>query len=320
MPCGSSSPVTANRTPTSGPRCQSRQHASKKHSPQSREASARERKGGALVLRPSVQLDGTGLPRLSTTTLPVKQQPRCPSGCTTAPCLSSLPATTHSLTHTTNSPKRRKGNTMKSRCLLFPALFLVLVPAVLASSTWYVNGADGDDSNNCTSTTTACKTIGRAIALSASGDSIMVAPSTYTGIYTINFNLTITGAGAATTILDGGGSGPVLTIDGGKFVLSGVTVQHGKAGSGGGIQCNTTRNAGSAIISESVITANTASDQGGGIFTDCASVIINKTTISNNTNPTGFGGGMACTGSVRSSVLISNTTFSGNSAGVGGGY
>ena len=57
-------------------------------------------------------------------------------------------------------------------------LLLALTP-IASATTWYVNGVSGNDTNNCTSTTTACKTIGHAISLAASGDTIKVAAATY---------------------------------------------------------------------------------------------------------------------------------------------
>jgi hypothetical protein len=56
-------------------------------------------------------------------------------------------------------------------------LSLALPPAALAS-TWYVDGVNGDDTNDCKSRTTACATIGHAMSLSASGDSVMIAAAT----------------------------------------------------------------------------------------------------------------------------------------------
>ena len=57
--------------------------------------------------------------------------------------------------------------------LLLTAMADALAPAAVAT-TWYVNGVTGSNSNNCMSPTAACKTIGHAISLAASGDSIMV--------------------------------------------------------------------------------------------------------------------------------------------------
>ena len=76
--------------------------------------------------------------------------------------------------------------------------FLVLTETALASTTWYVNGVGGSDSNNCTSSTTACKTIGHAISLARSGDSIMVVTATYLENLNIRKALKIRGALALT--------------------------------------------------------------------------------------------------------------------------
>src|SRR5215471_3063460 len=94
--------------------------------------------------------------------------------------------------------------------LMTMVLALVLTPAALAS-TWYVNGVSGSDSNDCLSSTAACKTIGHAISMAASGDSIMVAGATYAENLTINKSLKIIGSGASTTIIDGGASNTVIT-------------------------------------------------------------------------------------------------------------
>src|SRR5215471_10602748 len=96
---------------------------------------------------------------------------------------------------------------MKSRFSynrLLLTLLLALAPSAMASTTWYVNGVSGSDSNDCTSATTACKTIGHAISLASSGDSIIVAAATYSERLTIGKNLSILGSGAPTTIIDGG--------------------------------------------------------------------------------------------------------------------
>ncbi len=96
--------------------------------------------------------------------------------------------------------------------LLLLALFLALAPNAVASTAWYVNGVSGSDSNACTSPITACKTIGHAISLAASGDLIKVAAATYTENLTIAFSLTIAGSGAPRTVLAINRSVPLLKI------------------------------------------------------------------------------------------------------------
>src|SRR5438132_14198409 len=94
--------------------------------------------------------------------------------------------------------------------LLLMALFLA--PTAVASTTWYVNGVSGSNSNTCTSPTTACKTIKHAISLASPGDTIIVAPATYKENLSIGFSLNLIGSGASTTVIDGGGLATVVTI------------------------------------------------------------------------------------------------------------
>ncbi len=92
---------------------------------------------------------------------------------------------------------------MKVKTLMRFAVLILFAPAVLASTTWYVNGASGSDSDNCLSAQAACKTIGHAISLAESGDTVMVSAATYTEVLRVSRNLNLIGAGASTTIIDG---------------------------------------------------------------------------------------------------------------------
>lgn len=140
------------------------------------------------------------------------------------------------------------------------ALFFALVPFALASTTWYVNGVNGSDSNNCLSPESACKTIGHTISLASSGDSIMVAAATYSESLTIGFSLNVIGADASTTIIDGGGVSRVIGISSGAVTLSGLTIRNGAVvgnyygGAGAGIF-----NSGTLTVIASTITGNLAS-------------------------------------------------------------
>ena len=55
---------------------------------------------------------------------------------------------------------------------------LMMLSSPAFASTWYVNGVNGDDGNNCKTNATACATIGHAISLAASGDTIQIAAAT----------------------------------------------------------------------------------------------------------------------------------------------
>jgi hypothetical protein len=192
--------------------------------------------------------------------------------------------------------------------LLLMAMFLVVVPTALANTTWYVDGVNGNDNNDCKSPRTACKTIGHAISLASSGDSIMVAAATYTENLAIGFSLKVIGSGAKTTIIDGGGVGTVVAISATDVVLSKFTIRNGKANYGGGII-----NSGMLTINNSIISGNAATLAGfrgcsGGGVLNFGTLLINHTTISGNK---GIAGGGLC---IHGTATINKSTISGNTA------
>jgi len=207
------------------------------------------------------------------------------------------------------------------------ALFVALPPVALASTTWYVDGVNGNDGNTCQTPQTACKTIGHAISLASSGDSIVVAPATYTERLGIAISLNVIGSGARTTIIDGQAAGSVIGISSpAQVTLSNITVRNGHASFGAGIY-----NEGRLTINSSTVTGNNANffgsiisccAYGGGIYNGTnGTLTINNSTISANTAGgggwhcgllpcQGSGGGIANVGQLR----INNSTISGNSA------
>ncbi|HEV3279066.1 MAG TPA: choice-of-anchor Q domain-containing protein [Terriglobia bacterium] len=198
--------------------------------------------------------------------------------------------------------------------LLPPALALTLAPIARAGNTWYVDGVNGDNSNDCESRQQACKTIGQAISLASAGDSIIVAAATYPENLGIPFSLKIVGAGAATTILDGRGIGSeIFTANPRAIVtISQMTLRNGGGlGDGGGIyNCRST-----VTITNATISANSANvgngnlGYGGAIYNCPSSVltIINSTLSGNSAEA----GGAICNGGT---LTISNSTFRGNVA------
>jgi hypothetical protein len=212
---------------------------------------------------------------------------------------------------------------MKSRKLMCVAVLTLFatVPTAMASSTWYVDGVNGSDSNDCKSRHTACQTIGHAIGLASSGDSVLVAPAIYTENLTINVNLRLAGSGATRSIIDGGGNARVVSIlsTTAHVALSNVTIRNGAAAGGGGIL-----NWGVLAINNSAISRNTAASSfsatGGGIY-NSGTLTINNSTLSGNAGSTNFiyGGAIYNSGA----LAITNSTLSGNTAagfnGGGGG-
>ncbi len=137
-------------------------------------------------------------------------------------------------------------------------------------------------------------------------------------------NMTITGPGASSLAIDGGGAVQPFNVGSGTIVsISGVTIQHGLASGfgGGGIL-----NQGGLTLSSCVVTSNLASSVselfGGGIF-NVGTLTMNQCTVSNNTTAIPGSGGGAGGGLYNSGpATITNSTFSANTAegqGNGGG-
>lgn len=145
------------------------------------------------------------------------------------------------------------------------------------------------------------------------------------GDWDIRSNITINGAGAATTILQAAASPGVATervmeniLTTNVTVINGVTLRHGfKTGTAG----NTTRgggirNVGTLTMNDCIVTLNTAPGSGG--VRNERTITLNNVTVSNNAcNNTGsscFGGGMYNTLAANSTITITNSTFSGNTS------
>ena len=236
----------------------------------------------------------------------------------TVVCTLPLETPAVTLTRAARRAASSKEKIMK-RGLVYKSLFLLtlaLAPAATASNVWYVDGVHGSDQNDCKTRQTACKTIGHAISLASSGDTIGVGSATYSENLTISISLKIIGSGAATTIIDGGGLQTVVVIQSGSQVaLSALTVQNGSnCGTflGAGVVNN-----GMLTVNSSAISGNSTIGFGGGLY-NSGTLILNKTTISGNN-----AGGIGCGGygdgegggiyNVGTMTLVAST-ISGNTA------
>jgi hypothetical protein len=193
-----------------------------------------------------------------------------------------------------------------------------------------------------------------AVALSAPGATLAVPAGHYVltlGAITISNNLTIAGAGARTTVIDGNASSGIFSpptvltieiddvslingnavtgdpniagllaggaIDGsGTLTLRRCRIANNQAAVGGGIAWT-----GTLTIDESTIAGNTATaiiegPSGGGIFSEGGPVTMTNSTLTGNTTA-GFGGGAGFL--FVSPLNLLNVTVTANQAALAGG-
>jgi predicted outer membrane repeat protein len=131
-------------------------------------------------------------------------------------------------------------------------------------------------------------------------------------------DITIQGAGAGTSIIDGGANDRIFEIGDGldapEVTISGVTIKNGKVDGddGGGILVDS----GSALHLENTHIGpdNTAVGGGAGIFLDGFLTVVNSTIDGNHAD--GNGGGIFCT---FGTADLTDTTVSNNQSGFSGG-
>jgi hypothetical protein len=187
-------------------------------------------------------------------------------------------------------------------------VFLVALPALCSTFT-VTNTADS-----------GAGSLRSAIASAAPGDTInfsLVYPATITLSSTlrISTSVTISGPGANNLAISGNNAAGVLYVTGGVVAdISGVTIENGNAPMGGGILVF----ASTVKLTDCAISGNTASFfDGGGVFNgDQSTLILNNSTVSGN-SASGDGGGIA--NYQHSAVTLINSTVSANTSATDGG-
>src|SRR3990170_3253039 len=167
-------------------------------------------------------------------------------------------------------------------------------------------------------------TIQGAVNAASSGDTINVAAGTYKENVTIEVKtLTVNGAGADSTIVDGDKSASVFSIRGSSgppfsVTLKNMTITNGKASGsiGGGIFIEVDP---SVTVTDCIISGNFANNAGGGISNLGGGILtIMDSNISSNS--AGFGGGIASgTMGGAGTLTITDSTIGDNSARSNGG-
>jgi len=168
----------------------------------------------------------------------------------------------------------------------------------------------------------ACQTLGGTCTLRAAvqeadalagADAIDVPAGTYvltipasppydasSGDLNVTEELTVTGAGAAGTILDGNGTSRIFYATA-PLTVSAVTLQNGgdPFGNGGAVGALAP-----LVISDCVVKDSETSSAGGGIY--AIDLTLVRSTVSGNSSAYGGGGIAAVSGSVRDSTITGN--------------
>ena len=154
------------------------------------------------------------------------------------------------------------------------------------------------------------------------------------GALNVTHSLILQGAGANSTIIDGGGTDRVVLIDPAAAVnvqISGVTIRDGNTtGNGGGIEVQDVQGQSSVLTVTSCIISgnlagspNNANTFGGGIYVNNGDVnVVNSQVTANQAvamDGGGFGGGVADGNQGTGNVTVTDSLVADNTAGAEGG-
>jgi hypothetical protein len=214
-----------------------------------------------------------------------------------------------------------QGRTTAAVVVLAVAVGLAMAAPAMAEDVTITTTGDGP--GTCTST--SCTTIREAFSVfgEAAGPDTIHVPAGVTQLTAAlgaPGGMTIVGAGAGATTIQAAANDRVFVVNGGTVSFSGLTMNGGTEPdtSGGG----TLRVAISSTVAlDHVRITGGSATTGGGIFNEGAtSLTIDKSLIDGNAAQ-GVGGGIESQGGVStpSSLRITDTTITGNTAGSGGG-
>ncbi|MCB0163799.1 MAG: right-handed parallel beta-helix repeat-containing protein [Anaerolineae bacterium] len=194
----------------------------------------------------------------------------------------------------------------------------------------YVSLTGNNTNNNCTVSTSPCRTINYAVGQAAAGDAVRVAQGTYVIPSGININDPIelyggydnafssqSGAPADTQIdIQNIGRGLTINANPGPFAITidNLTIKNANAsGAGGGIFLQQSP----AITLSRLIIQDSSATQGAGIYLSSSTspIIVDQVVVS-NTTASNLGGGIYVAGG---SPLLSNVSISNTTANRGGG-
>ena len=176
--------------------------------------------------------------------------------------------------------------------------------------------------NDCSLSTAPCLHISHALSVAASGDTIDVVRGTYNEhslpVTQAISPITISGAGAGATIVDGGAADSVFSVSAGaNATFQNLTIRNGHANAGGGI-----RNDGSVTLTATILTGNVADTYGGAVVNAAsATLTVQNGSILKGNSVTGNGGAIHSQGTVTvtDSTIAGNTANSTSGSAFGGG-
>ncbi|HUU62414.1 MAG TPA: right-handed parallel beta-helix repeat-containing protein [Dehalococcoidia bacterium] len=241
--------------------------------------------------------------------------------------------------------KARMVSMVVALVLVF-SLASVIIPigTVSAQPPWYVDATSCPGPGTGTVGNPFCK-IQSAIGNASAGDTIIIAAGQYNEHdITINKSLTLRGAGAGSTFVDGEDMSRVFYINNSTVDMSGMTIRNGNvstAANGGGLyneygnvtmtNCTVSgneaynggglyNNGGNLTMTGCTISGNEANFWGGGIYRDGGEVTLTKCTVSGNTAASGMlGGGIYNNGGAGDGLTMTGCTVSDNKADTEGG-
>jgi hypothetical protein len=180
-------------------------------------------------------------------------------------------------------------------------------------NTWYV-APGGNDGSDCRSWASACETISGAVGKIEPGDIVLIEDGTYVENLVLGDDLSIEAENPGMVVIDGGVAGSTVQIGAGANVtLRGVEIRNGSATDGGGIYCQGTL----LTLDRCTVTASSALVSGGGIYVSNGELLVQSSTIEDNTASSG--GGIYIDGAGSASAQVRSSTIAGNSADTGGG-
>jgi hypothetical protein len=133
-------------------------------------------------------------------------------------------------------------------------------------------------------------------------------------------SLTLTGAGAGTTTIDGQSRTRVLLVDDGAMLgITGITLARGNPGFTAPVDGGAVRNLGTLGLTDCVVRDSLSTGQAGGIFSS-GTLILTRSTVSGNESAFG-GGGIWSSGTLTASdsTIEGNRSFIQGSMGTSGG-